>query len=174
MPRKIILSSAALMAICLTQTPASVQAMGGGGGCVSANISMTLVSTPLNFASLSACGGTAGTLTLNPKTGNLTTGGCIVGTSGAIQIARIRVRANQSSAGDNVYIRVPASAIISSGGNNMNVNAFGLKKGGGATPTIVLNGNKTTTVDMGATLNVGGGQAGGTYTGAGSLSATCT
>lgn len=166
---KILLSALTTMA-CLS--PAPLNAMPGGGGCVSGNISMSVVSSPLDFADVSPSG-CPGTVSVDQKNGAVTTTGCIAGTSGIASRARIRVVGGQASAGDKVFIRVPASATISSGGDNMSVTSFLLNAGPGRA-TITMNGNKTTTVEIGATLNVGGGQAGGTYTGAGSVSATCT
>ena len=168
--KKITLSA---LTATLCYLPFEVQGMGGGGGCVTGNIGITVITAPLNFGVIGACTATAGTVTVDPR-GTLTTAGCIASTAGIVQQAGIRVRGGQSSNSIRIFIRVPASAIISDAGNSMNATNFGLRDGGGTVATITQRGGQTRTYDMGSTLNVNGGQAGGTYTGTATVSATCT
>lgn len=147
--------------------------MGTGGGCVSSNISMTPIVTPLNFASFSACAATAGAVEVPPNKLTVATSGCIGGTQGNIQYARVRIKPNQAANADKVKVMAPVGAVnIASGGNSMSVTSFDwAKKGSG--PTYTINGQGTYTLDLGAITNVAGGQAGGTYTGTATISATC-
>ena len=59
-------------------------------------------------------------------------------------------------------ITLPASATLTSGANTMTVDTWSTTTGSG---TATLDGTGNDTVNVGATLHVGGGQAAGTYTG---------
>lgn len=167
--KKIILSALTAVA-CLS--PAQLNAMATGGGCVTGNIAVTVISSPLDFAEMAACTVGNGNLNLNAKTGALTTGGCVSSTSGISAVASVRVVGGQSSNGIKVYIRVPASATISSGGNSMSVPTMSLAQGAG-TQTVTMGGAKTSTYNIGGVLNMSAGQAGGTYTGSANVTASC-
>ena len=169
--RKKVILSALTLSLCYV--PMNAQGMGGGGGCVEANIGVTEIISPLDFAQIGACTATAGTVTVDPNGGALTTTGCIASTGGAPSIAQVRVVAGQSSNSTRVFIRIPAVANIASGGDTMDLNGFALRRGGQVDTTVTQNGRQTRTYDIGGTLNVDGGQAGGTYTGSVAVSATC-
>ena len=59
-------------------------------------------------------------------------------------------------------ITLPASATLTFGANTMTVDTWSTTTGSG---TATLDGTGADTVNVGATLHVGGGQAAGTYTG---------
>ncbi|MGD8571885.1 MAG: DUF4402 domain-containing protein [Gammaproteobacteria bacterium] len=65
-------------------------------------------------------------------------------------------------AGYTYAITLPVSATLTSGANTMTVDTWTTATGSG---TATLDGTGADTVNVGATLNVGAGQAAGTYTG---------
>ena len=140
--------------------------------CISALISITPVSSTLGFATLTPCTATPGQVILNQKNGTRTTQGCISNVSGATSLASVRVRALQASNKDKVEVTVQTVANINNSANSMSITNIELNKGNGAT-AIIIKGLDTKTIDIGGTLNVNGGQVGGTYTGAFTVDAHC-
>ncbi len=109
----------------------------------------------LDFAAIVAAAG-ADTVVVSAA-GARTCGGTLTCT-GAVAAASFDVT---GGANLGYSITLPASATISSGGNNMTVNAFTDSLGG----TGTLSGAGTQTFTVGATLNVGASQPAGSYTG---------
>ena len=120
--------------------------------------------TDMNFGSV-AVSATAGTVILTPASTRSITGGvtlpAVTGTVAAAVFAVTGLGASTYS------ISLPASYIISSGGNSMTVNAFtSTPSGTGALTSGAQN------VQVGATLNVGATQAAGTYINAAGFNVT--
>ena len=116
---------------CVTLTSAIVSLampFAAQAACNSSLISITVLATALDFASISACTATSGQVLLNQKTGARTTAGCITGVSGVHTLAQVRVKGNQSKNNDKVEITVPASFNVNNGGNNMSVTNILLDK----------------------------------------------
>ena len=114
--------------------------------------------TALNFGNV-AVNALPGTVVLDPAGTRTSTGGVTLPvTAGTVSAASFNV----TGAGSYTYtITLPSTDVtISSGANNMIVNAFS------STPSATgeLDGSGAQVLNVGATLNVGGGQAGGTYT----------
>lgn len=115
----------------------------------------------LNFGSLTETG--AGTATID-NASTVTPSGTITAfgtpTSGGFKLV--------GSAAANVKVTAPASVTITSGANTMTVNAFKINNlpASAATPfTQNLTAATMSNFRVGATLNIGAGQAAGTYTG---------
>ncbi|MBL0339768.1 MAG: DUF4402 domain-containing protein [Bacteroidetes bacterium] len=111
----------------------------------------------LDFGNVGASGA-AGTVSISPAGLRAATGGATLpATAGTVSSASFNVagQANYTYA-----ITLPASVVISSGANNMTVNAFT------SNPALtgLLSGAGAQTVTVGATLNVGAAQAAGVYT----------
>jgi hypothetical protein len=119
----------------------------------------------MNFGNLAVSSTDPGTVVLLPNnTRNKTGGVSLPATTGTVSAASFTV------SGENGYsytITLPSSLTISSGGNSMTVNTFT------STPsnTGTLTGG-TSTLNVGATLNVAAGQASGTYTSGGGFTVT--
>ncbi len=108
-----------------------------------------------------AVGALAGTVVLTPAGGRTPTGGCTLpATAGTVSAAAFNV----TGAANYTYsITLPSAALtISSGGNNMTVDTWTSNP----TPTGTLSGAGSQVLTVGATLNVVGSQAAGTYTSA--------
>ena len=115
-------------------------------------------STALNFGDIVPSGVT-GTVVVSAASARTNTGGATLGSGASVSAATFAVG---GQAGATYAITLPTSVTITSGANNMTVNAFtsspsstGLIPGGGGTQTLTV----------GATLNVGANQATGTYAG---------
>ncbi len=109
----------------------------------------------LNFGNL-AVNATAGTLVLATDNGRSVTGGVTVMPGGTISAASFTVTGVPAA---TYSISLPASIVITDGTNNMTVNAFITSP----TPTGTLTGG-TSTLLVGATLNVLASQPAGIYT----------
>jgi len=111
----------------------------------------------MNFGNV-AVNGFAGTVVLAPAGTRTATGGVTLpATSGTIAAAEFTVT---GQTGYTYSITLPSTATtVTSGSNNMTVNVFTSNPADG---TAVLTGG-TQTLKVGATLNVGAGQAAGTY-----------
>ena len=160
---------------CVTLTSAIVSLampFAAQAACNSSLISITVLATALDFASLTACTATSGQVSLNQKTGARTTTGCITGVSGITSLATVRVKGNQAKNSDKVELTAPNSFNVNKGGDNMSVTNILFDKGGGQ-QTVAINGKATVTYDIGGRLNVSGGQPGGTYTGSFTVDAHC-
>jgi len=113
----------------------------------------------LDFGNVAASG-VAGTVVITPAGTRSTTGGVSLPvTPGTVTAASFNV----AGQGNYTYaITLPASVTISSGANNMTVNAFSSNPA----TTGTLSAGGTQTIGVGATLNVNASQAAGTYTSA--------
>lgn len=139
-----------------SQVNAQATASASATATIVAPISITKT-IDLNFGNVAASG-VAGTVVISPAGARSTTGGVFLpATAGTVTSASFDVagQANYTYA-----ITLPASVTISSGANNMLVDAFT------STPTATgtLSGTGAQTVTVGATLNVGASQAAGVYT----------
>lgn len=115
--------------------------------------------SPMNFGEITTCGA-AGTVTVN--TDNSTSTSCV--TVGGAP-SRSNCLVSQSTPPFRpiqISITTP-TAVINSGANNMNVNAFHLRTNAGPTVTTVT--GPFFNIPVGATLNVGASQASGSYGG---------
>lgn len=131
-----------------------------------ANASATII-TPIAIANTAdmefgnvAVNATPGTVVLTPAGVRSVTGGCTLpAVTGTVNAAAFTVT---GLAGATYSITLPAGATtISSGANNMTVDTWTSSP----TPTGTLTGGSEN-LTIGATLNVAGGQAPGTYTSA--------
>ena len=114
----------------------------------------------LIFGDIITCGA-AGTVTVRPDD---TTGSSCV-TIGGAPLSRARCTVTQSFPFRPIQVTVSAAAVVSDGGGNtMNVNAFNIITNGGGT-THLAPAVPFLDVPIGATINVGATQAGGTYSG---------
>ena len=112
----------------------------------------------LIFGEITTCGA-AGSVTVRPDTS--TTSSCV--TVGSAPQSRARCVVTQSFPFRPIQVNVSASATISNGGSTMSVTNFNIVTNAGGTGTTVT--APFLNVPIGATLNVGGSQASGTYTG---------
>lgn len=125
-----------------------------------------LATQNLNFGDISESGG--GTVTVNTA-GAITDSPGAVSVGGTIEQGVIQTYGNP---GDQVDFTIPATAVLNNGGNTMVVDQFNLRTlGGGLTENITMTGTNTA-IPVGGRLNVGAGQATGTYTGAVTVTAT--
>lgn len=110
----------------------------------------------MNFGNV-AVNATAGTVVLTPAGARSVTGGCsLPATTGTVAAASFTVT---GATGFTYSITLPSTPTsIAFGANTMSVNAFTSTP----TPTGTLTGG-TSTLLVGATLNVGASQAAGTY-----------
>ncbi|MGB8492678.1 MAG: DUF4402 domain-containing protein [Bacteroidales bacterium] len=110
----------------------------------------------MNFGNV-AVSASAGTVVLTPANSRSVTGGCTLpATLGTVTAASFTVT---GTSGYSYSIALPSTpTTISSGGNTMTVSNFTSSP----TPTGTLAGG-TSTLTVGATLNVAGGQAPGEY-----------
>ena len=111
----------------------------------------------LIFGEITTCGA-PGTVIVRPD--NSSTPSCVT-VSGPISRARCVV--TQSFPFRQIQVNVSAAAVISSGANTMNVTNFNIVTNGGGTSATAT--APFLNVPIGATLNIGGSQAGGTYSG---------
>ena len=114
----------------------------------------------LIFGDIITCGA-AGTVTVRPD--DTTTSSCV--TIGGAPLSRARCTVTQSFPFRPIQVNVSAAAVVNDGGGNtMNVNAFNIVTNSGGTshlaPAVPF-----LDVPIGATINVGATQAGGTYSG---------
>src|SRR6185369_17010005 len=142
----VVLAAAALTLA--ANRPAAAQAT------TSANASATIVTAisltktaDLDFGNVVASG-SAGTVVLTAAGSRSVTGGASLGNTGSTAAAAFTV-AGQASA--TYSVTLPASATITSGGNNMTVNTFTSSPSG----TGTLSGGGSQTLSVGATLQVG-------------------
>lgn len=116
---------------------------------------------PLEFGNAIACG-SPGSITVRPD-GSQTSSGCITLAGSPYSNANCFI--NQSYPYQAIQISVAAGSYpLSNGGDTMMVNNFNvMTNAGGQTYTITA--TPFATVPIGATLNIGANQAGGTYSG---------
>ena len=124
-----------------------------------------LATQDLNFGTIAESGG--GTVTVD-TTGGITDSPGAVSLGGTIEEGIIQTYGNIN---DSVVFTVPANINLTNGlGDIMQVDQFDLN-GGGLTESIVMTGTNTA-IPVGGRLNVGAGQAVGTYTGTVTVTAT--
>lgn len=113
----------------------------------------------LIYGEIMTCG-SPGTVTV--RTDGSSTTSCVA--LGGAPVSRARCIATQSFPFRPMQISITASAFtISSGGNTMSVDSFNIiTNAGGRTATVTA---PFVNIPIGATLNVGGSQATGTYSG---------
>jgi hypothetical protein len=119
----------------------------------------------MNFGNI-AVNASPGTVVLSPAGARSTTGGCTLpAVTGTVSQAVFNVTGQANA---TYSITLPANHTISSGANNMTVDVFTSNP----TPTGTLSAGGSETLNVGATLNVAGSQASGTYTNAGGFTVT--
>jgi hypothetical protein len=113
-----------------------------------------------------AASGTAGTVVLDYADGRTATGGATLPAGSTLQKTAVFTVTGEGTSGFSISI--PGSPItLNSGGNSMTVSGF--TDDLGATGVLVAG---SATIKVKATLNVGAGQASGTYTNASGLFVT--
>ena len=157
MKKLIVLFAAIVLVSGFATVNAQVTATATGSATIITPIAISKT-TDMNFGNV-AVSATAGTVVLTPASTRSKTGGVTLpAVTGTVAAAAFAV----TGLGASTYsITLPASYTITSGANNMTVNAF--------TSTPSVTGALTAgaqTVQVGATLNVGATQAAGTYTNA--------
>lgn len=147
--------SIAVVMSCFTASALSQTASASATATIVTPISITK-DVDMNFGNV-AVNANPGTVVLTPAGGRSVTGGCsLPATTGTVAAASFTVT---GTAGFSYSITLPAGATtISSGGNNMTVNTWTSSP----TPTGTLTGG-TSTLTVGATLNVAGSQPAGEY-----------
>ena len=150
------IASAAAVAGMVASAALSVQAAGGTGNVTASIIAPIAItkSTDLAFASVVASGD-ADTVVVGPA-GARSCGGTL-NCTGTVSAG---VFAVTGGAGETYAITLPASATVTSGGDTMTVDTFTSTPSGTGTLT-----GGAETLRIGATLQVGAGQALGGYTG---------
>jgi hypothetical protein len=158
--KKVIIAAAIIIAATITQS-ANAQAATATGSASAKILAPIAIAAgaPLNFGTITASA-VAGTVVITPAGARSVTGGVGAVTDGA-NAPTAGVFTVTGAAGYGFSITLPASATITSGVNSMTVNTFASTPSGSGT---LVGG--TATVNVGATLNVGAGQASGlTYNG---------
>jgi hypothetical protein len=152
---KKLISFAILMFAFTAATFAQVSATASATATIVAPIAITKT-VDMNFGNVAASVA-AGTVVLTPAGTRSATGGVTLpATVGTVSAASFTVT---GTAGYTYSITLPgAPTTITSGGNNMTVDTFTSNP----TPTGTLTGG-TSTLTVGATLNVGASQAAGVY-----------
>lgn len=167
--RLVSLSGLAVSALAGGALPAHAIQIGGGAtgaGCV-----------PIVFGSILACS-IAGTVTVDTAGSRSTAGSPCMVAAGPASAGNCIVDPNQPTAPSNPFapidISIQATVNINNGSTNMLVNNFILATTGGAGgtgPAMTLVSEALYDLYIGATLNVGVNQAGGTYVGAATITA---
>ena len=155
MKKLIALFAAIVLVSGFTTVSAQVTAIATGSATIITPIAISKT-TDMNFGNV-AVSATAGTVVLTPaSTRSLTGGVTLPAVTGTVTAAAFAV----TGLGSSTYsITLPTTYTITSGGNNMIVNAFTSTPSGTGALT-----SGAQTVQVGATLNVGATQAAGTYT----------
>jgi len=157
--KKVLIGAAVLVVLSLTHSvnAQAATATGTANAKVLAPIAIS-AGTPLNFGSI-ASSAALGTVVMTAAGARSATGGVGLVTDGT-NAPTAGVFTVTGATGIGFSITLPATATITSGANNMTVNAFASTPSGSGT---LVGG--TATVNVGATLNVGANQVAGTYTG---------
>jgi hypothetical protein len=131
-----------------------------------ANAMLTIAITAtveLNFGTMDVAG--AGTVVMNTTNGRSVTGGVTAITGAGLESSGVLSISGSTGLAIDLSMTAASYSVSNGGGATMAVNNFNLvTNAGGATETITLTSNPTN-FPFGATLNVGAGQAAGTYTG---------
>lgn len=155
------------LAFCTTGVSAQATATATATATIVTPISISKT-VDMNFGNVAVSASTAGTVVLTPAGARSATGGVTLPTTaGTVTAASFTV----SGQGDYTYsITVPSTDLtITSGSNTMTVNTFTSNP---AATAGALSSGGTQTLTVGATLNVGAGQAAGTYVSATPFSVT--
>jgi len=112
----------------------------------------------LEFGALAGDGTFAGTATINPISGAKTVTGGVNDFGGIHNPAAFTVKGDKNT---TFTVTLPGSIVLSSGSSTMTLNNFTSNPSGFG----VFGNNGQTTLTVGATLQVGAGQAAGIYTG---------
>lgn len=118
----------------------------------------------IDFGSAAGDGSLTGTVVLDANTGAKTVTGGVIDFGGQDGLAQFKITGDKNA---DVFVVLPTSATITIGGTNMTINNFTMN----ATNPINLGNKGSVTLDIGATLQVGAGQAAGSYTGTFTVSA---
>ena len=115
----------------------------------------------MNFGNIAVLSNEAGTVVLAPAGGRTRTGGVTLpSNNGTVAAAQFTIT---GATGYTYAVTLPSDpTTVTSGINNMTVNAFTSTTDGTGTLTGTLTGGSSI-LKVGATLNVGAGQAAGTY-----------
>ena len=153
--------AAAVVVLGSTSTGSFAQATATAAASATIITPITIVkNVDMNFGNVAVSASTLGTTVLAPAGTRTNTGGVTLpSTTGTVAAASFTVSGQASY---TYAITLPSSCIISSGSNQMTVNAFTSVPA----TTGTLNGSGTQTLNVGATLNVTAGQASGSYTNA--------
>ena len=156
--KKVILTALALAVVSLAQSANAQSASANFAANARVVTPISIAKTAdMNFGDV-VPGGSAGTVILSTAGARSTTGGVNLGNANGAAAAAFTV----SGQGSSTYaITLPASANITSGGNNMSVGSFTSNPSG----TGILSAGGSQALALGATLDVGASQATGTYTG---------
>ncbi|MCB1721152.1 MAG: DUF4402 domain-containing protein [Alphaproteobacteria bacterium] len=162
--RKVALSSATVIA---------AGALGSAANAATASVAIQAIvldpvqitaNNSLNFGSVTESGA-GGTIVVDNGGFNSVTG-AVTSIGGTIQPGTFTLK---GSTGRNIQVDVANVATISSGANTMTVNALVLYNPAGTITgdpiTVTLGAATVAGFELGGTLNVGAGQAAGTYTG---------
>ncbi len=169
--KKYVCLSMSALAMAMLNAPQDAKAM-PVIGCVDAAITMNVIATKLSFATVIPCTAAAGTVSVNPVTGAVTSSPICLSTTGSPFRARVKVTGNQGGGpAGTVMVTLSSGATINSGGDNMGITGLALNPGGGTTATF--NAKNSATYDIGGTLNVGASQPGGNYSGSFTITAVC-
>lgn len=130
---------------------------GGGGGGPGKPITIKWLQD-LEFGTLAGDVAFAGTATINPVTGTKSVTGGVYDFGGISSPAMFNVRGDKDS---TFAVTLPASVTLTSGSNTMTLGNFT------SSPSTVgvFDSSGRSTITVGATLQVGAGQAAGAYTG---------
>lgn len=138
---------------------ASAQACGtppcGGGGGPPITITLT---QNLEFGTLAGDASASGTAVINATTGAKSVTGGVFDFGGVSNAASFEVKGKPNTP---YTIILPGSVTLSSGGNSMSLGSFTSNPSGSG----LLGSNGKTTLQVGATLQIGVSQPAGTYTG---------
>jgi len=117
----------------------------------------------LNFGTLDVAG--PGTVIVNTTNGRSVTGGVSAVTGAGLESSGVLSISGSTGLAIDLSMTSPAFNVTNGGGESMSGNNFNLvTNAGGPTETVTLTANPTN-FPFGARLNVGAGQAAGTYTG---------
>ena len=118
----------------------------------------------LNFGTMTETGA-GGTMVVNTAGARSPTGAVTAITGGGLESQAVLSISGSTGLAIDVSMTAPSFTVSNGLGNTMIVNNFNIEtNGGGATRTLTLVANPST-FPLGATLNVAGGQAEGTYIG---------
>jgi hypothetical protein len=159
--KKMILFASLLLAMMITNNNvfAQASATASANATIITPIAIAVVNN-MNFGNVAVAAGSGGTVVLLPAGTRTSTGGVTLpATTGTVTAASFTVT---GASGFTYAITLPSSCVINDGGsNNMTVNTFTSNPSG--TATLV---SGTSTLTVGATLNVTAAQAAGIYTNA--------